>query len=228
MNQMSEPIQQLDHLHLINFLASPQSNTWKPCYSPYCIFTISYTLNPHSRSRLRWNWEISRLMGVSSSLESYILLISAGKPYVGSLLLQTNSLDGELLPRLYYYWWNQRWWLEVLSIWLIFVEQDDSLFDSSKNSSPRVVSTLSNVLRHTPSVPSIIITDLQEIVVFTPVQTGDAHGGTYERVKTTEFSLALRVITAAYLDRELPDRVFLNRPDVDNGVNTDLVFPEGP
>ena len=108
------------------------------------------------------------------------------------------------------------------------LEQDDSLFDSSKNVSPRVVSTLSNVLRHTPSVPSIIITDLQEIVMFTPVQTGDAHGGTYERVKTTEFSLALRVITAAYLDRELPDRVFLNCPDVDNGVNTDLVFPEGP
>ena len=108
------------------------------------------------------------------------------------------------------------------------LEQDDSLFDSSKNVSPRVVSTLSNVLRHTPSVPSIIITDLQEIVMFTPVQTGDAHGGTYERVKTTEFSLALRVITAAYLDRELPDRVFLNCPDVNNGVDTDLVFPKGP
>jgi len=36
----------------------------------------------------------------------------------------------------------------------------------------------------------------------------------------------LRVITAAYLDEELPAKVFLNRPDIDNGVNTDLVFPE--
>jgi len=47
--------------------------------------------------------------------------------------------------------------------------------------------------------------------VFTPAETGDSDvldAGNYERVKTTEFSLALRVITAAYLDRELPDRVF--------------------
>jgi len=90
----------------------------------------------------------------------------------------------------------------------MFVEQDSSIFDSSNIVSPRVVGALSNVLRHTPSVPSIIITDLQEIAVFTPAQAGDSHAGNYERVKTTEFSLALRVITAAYLDRELPDRVF--------------------
>jgi len=64
--------------------------------------------------------------------------------------------------------------------------------------------------------------------VFTPAQARDSDAGNYERVKMTEFSLALRIITAAYLDDELPARVFLNRPDVDNGVNTDLVFPEGP
>jgi len=40
--------------------------------------------------------------------------------------------------------------------------------------------------------------------------------------------LALRIITAAYLDNELPARVFLNCLDVDNRVNTDLVFPKGP
>jgi len=108
------------------------------------------------------------------------------------------------------------------------LEQDNSLFNSSKNVSPRVVSTLSNVLRHTPSVPSIVITNLQEIAVFTPAQARDSDAGNYVRVKTTEFSLALRIITAAYLDDELPARVFLNRPDVDNGVNTDLVFPEDP
>ena len=64
--------------------------------------------------------------------------------------------------------------------------------------------------------------------MFTPAQTGDSGAGTYERVKTTEFSLALRVVTAAYLDQELPAGVFLNCPDVDNGVDTDLVLPEGP
>ena len=64
--------------------------------------------------------------------------------------------------------------------------------------------------------------------MFTPAQAGDSYAGNYERVKTTEFSLALRVITAAYLDDELPARVFLNCPDVDNGIDTDLVFPEGP
>ena len=91
-----------------------------------------------------------------------------------------------------------------------------------------MVGALSNVLRHTPSVPSIIVTDLQEIAVFIPSQAGDSGCGTYERVKTTQFPLALRVITAAYLDDELPARVFLNCPDVDNGVDTDLVLPEGP
>ena len=167
-------------------------------------------------------------MGVSSSLEPSISLIQAGKPYVGSLLPQTNSLDGELLPLLYYCWWESRLPLGVSSIWPIFVEQDDNLFDSSKRISPPVVSALSDVLRCVPSVPSIIITDIQEIVVFTPAQAGDSYAGNYERVKTTEFSLALRVITAAYLDDELPARVFLNCPDVDNGIDTDLVFPEGP
>jgi len=29
--QMSEPIQQFDHHHLIDFTDSPQSNTWNPC-----------------------------------------------------------------------------------------------------------------------------------------------------------------------------------------------------
>ena len=64
--------------------------------------------------------------------------------------------------------------------------------------------------------------------MFTPAQARDSDAGNYERVKMTEFSLALRIITTAYLDDELPARVFLNRPDVDNRVNTDLVFPEGP
>ena len=108
------------------------------------------------------------------------------------------------------------------------LEQDDDLFDCSKNVSSRVVGALSNVLRHTPSVPSIIITNLQDIVVFTPARAGDSHAGNYERVKTTEFSLALRVIIAAYLDDELPARVFLNCPDDDYGVDINLVFPEGP
>ena len=116
---------------------------------------------------------------------------------------------------------------DILKTWQI-TEQDVSLFDSSKNLSARVVGALSNVLRHTPSVPSIIVTDLQEIAVFIPSQAGDSGCGTYERVKTTQFPLALRVITAAYLDDELPARVFLNCPDVDNGVDTDLVLPEGP
>ena len=108
------------------------------------------------------------------------------------------------------------------------VKQDDNLFDSSKNVSPHVVGALSDVFRCTPSVPSIIITDLQEIVVFIPIEAGNSEAGNYQRVKTTEFSLALRAITAAYLDDELPARVFLNCPDVDNGVDPDLIFPEGP
>ena len=102
------------------------------------------------------------------------------------------------------------------------------MFNSSGNVSSHVVSALSNVLLHTPSVTFIIATDFREIVVFTPAQANDSDAGTYERVKTTEFSLALRTITAAYLDREHPDRLFFNCPDFDNGIDTDLVLPEGP
>ena len=141
--QSSKPIQQLDHCHLSNSTASPQNNTWKPYYSPYCIFTISYTLNPHSKGHVRWNQEISTLMGVSSSPEPSISLIQAGKLYVGSLLPQTNPMNGGLLPLLYYCWWAQG----RLDIWPMLY---DSLLDSAKNVSPRVVGALSNALRRIP------------------------------------------------------------------------------
>ena len=85
-----------------------------------------------------------------------------------------------------------------------------------------------NACLHIPSVPFIIATDLQDIVVFTPAQTGDSGAGTYERVKTTEFSLALRVVTAAYLDQELPAGVFLNCPDVDKESIQIWFFPKAP
>ena len=89
---------------------------------------------------------------------------------------------------------------------------------------------------HTPSVHCIIVTNLQEIVVFVRFRDDgfrddrsqdDSYCGTYERVKTTDFPLALRAVTAAYLDRELPVGVFLSCYDSD-GVDMNLVLPEGP
>lgn len=97
-----------------------------------------------------------------------------------------------------------------------------------ENISQSTQSTLSKTLLHTPSVHCIIVTNLQEIVVFVRSRDDDSYAGTYERVKMTDFPLALRAVTAAYLDRELPARAFLNCPDVDYGVDMDLVFPEGP
>jgi len=64
--------------------------------------------------------------------------------------------------------------------------------------------------------------------VFTPAETDDSDTGNYERVKTTEFSLALKVLTAAYLDDELLSGVFLSCFDLDYGIDTDLIFPKGP
>ena len=64
--------------------------------------------------------------------------------------------------------------------------------------------------------------------MFTPAETDDSDAGNYERVKTTEFSLALRVLTAAYLDDELLSGVFLSCFDLDYGIDTDLILPEGP
>ena len=102
------------------------------------------------------------------------------------------------------------------------------MFDCSENISQRTQSTLSKTLVHTPSVHSVIVTNLQEIAVFVRSQDDDSYAETYERVKTTDFPLALRAVAAAYLDRELPARVFLNCPGIDYGVDMDLVFPEGP
>ena len=102
------------------------------------------------------------------------------------------------------------------------------MFDCSENISQRTQSTLSKTLVHTPSVHSVIVTNLQEIAVFVRSQDDDSYAETYERVKTTDFPLALRAVSAAYLDRELPARVFLNYPGIDYGVDMDLVFPEGP
>ena len=102
------------------------------------------------------------------------------------------------------------------------------MFDCSENISQRTQSMLSKTLVHTPSVHCIIVTNLQGIVVFVRSQDDDSYAGTYERVRTTDFPLALRAVAAAYLDRELPARVFLNYPGIDYGVDMDLVFPEGP
>ena len=63
--------------------------------------------------------------------------------------------------------------------------------------------------------------------MFTPAETDDLDAGNYERVKTTEFLLALRVLTAAYLDDKLFSGVFLSCFDLDYEIDTDLIFPKG-
>ena len=73
---------------------------------------------------------MSTLKGMSSNPEPSISLIQAGKLYVGSLLPQTNSMNGGLLPLLHYCWWDSQGRLDISSIWPMLY---DSLLDSAKN-----------------------------------------------------------------------------------------------
>ena len=166
-------------------------------------------------------------MGVSFSFESCMSLHSLGSRmwvhfYRGRIpVTESQCSDFTVAGKID---GNQQY---IPIVWQIF-QQDDDLFDCSENISQRTQSMLSKTLVHTPSVHCIIVTNLQEIVVFVRSQDDDSYAGTYERVRTTDFPLALRAVAAAYLDRELPARVFLNCPDIEYGVDMDLVFPEGP
>ncbi|KAF5344205.1 hypothetical protein D9756_011326 [Leucocoprinus leucothites] len=102
------------------------------------------------------------------------------------------------------------------------------LFDSQDRITPPVKVGLSRVLKHTPSVPSIIVTNLQDIVLFlTP--TARRPGYCFEKIVTDNPPLALRAISTAYLYDKLPDPYFINIPSLDGeDYGPALVLPEGP
>jgi hypothetical protein len=100
--------------------------------------------------------------------------------------------------------------------------QPDNLFAPDGTVTPGTGDALSKILQHTPEVYCIIVTNFIEIAVFTPPRE-ERPGYTFERPKTTHFTLTLRAISAASLFDLLP-RTFIHHPDID----TISIIHEGP
>ncbi|KAF9441842.1 hypothetical protein P691DRAFT_739419 [Macrolepiota fuliginosa MF-IS2] len=101
------------------------------------------------------------------------------------------------------------------------------LFDSEGKVTPQVEHTLHRAIECTPSLPSIIVTNFKVIGVFSPPKPDRAEA-VFERVATTQFSLTLRVVSFAYLNKALPSGVFINIPRPDLDTDGDFILPEGP
>ncbi|KAF9486112.1 hypothetical protein BDN70DRAFT_235946 [Pholiota conissans] len=107
----------------------------------------------------------------------------------------------------------------------IFLCMPDALFDSKGKVSSRVQYALSKALQYQPKTPSVIVSNLNELVVFFP-PTWRAPEPRFERVSTTQHGLALQVLTTACLFRELHFTVlYLNYPDFDVVSDLNLAGP---
>ena len=107
------------------------------------------------------------------------------------------------------------------------LEQPDELFDSKGTVSPRVEYVLSKALECKPSVPSIIVTNFEDIAIFHPRAWNRPEPG-FERISTTLPPLALRVISTGYVHSAFGHWGYINTPDPNMEVDETLILPEGP
>lgn len=114
----------------------------------------------------------------------------------------------------------------VLQISNTMLQQSDNLFHSSGKVSSRVEYALSLALEHTPSA-TIIVTNFKDIALFFPPARNRPEP-TFERISTTQPSLALRVLGTAYLLNVIGARRFINVPNPDIEIDEDVVLPQGP
>ncbi|TFK37015.1 hypothetical protein BDQ12DRAFT_736436 [Crucibulum laeve] len=103
----------------------------------------------------------------------------------------------------------------------------NSLFDSKGNISSHVEYALSKALEFKPLTPSIIVTNFKDITVFFAPACNPPEP-VFERVSSTQSSLALRVISTACLNDALPAGHYINVPRPDMEVGGNLILPEGP
>ncbi|KIM42277.1 hypothetical protein M413DRAFT_130315 [Hebeloma cylindrosporum] len=86
---------------------------------------------------------------------------------------------------------------------------------------------LSKCLQYNPGVSSIIVTNFQDIAIFSP-PTQTRQEAIYRKILTTQPILALRVISAAYLLGVLPRGIYIHTPHPDFEIDPNLILPEGP
>ncbi|KAJ3559981.1 hypothetical protein NP233_g11131 [Leucocoprinus birnbaumii] len=105
-----------------------------------------------------------------------------------------------------------------------------NMFDRSGSVTWELRNSLSAVFVQSSSVSSVIITNLQDIVVFFPPKPHkqSLNLGTFERIEHTQFPLALRTLVAAYLNESLPFGKFLVIPNIHCKYDKSLISPEGP
>ncbi|KIM43985.1 hypothetical protein M413DRAFT_433218 [Hebeloma cylindrosporum] len=107
------------------------------------------------------------------------------------------------------------------------VSLPDKLFNTNGQVSSRVECILSKCLQYKPGVPFIIVTNFQDIAIFSP-PTRRRPEAIYRKMLTTQPVLALRVISAAYLLDVLPRGVYINTPDPFPEIDPHIILPEGP
>jgi len=110
---------------------------------------------------------------------------------------------------------------------ITFFHQPDDLFGFEGELSSLTEYALSKAVEYKASVPSIIVTNFKDIAVFFP-PTRDRPQAAFEKVSTDRPSLALRVISMAYLLSALPAGVYIDVPHPDMEVDEKLILPEGP
>ncbi|KAG6901382.1 hypothetical protein C0995_012646 [Termitomyces sp. Mi166 len=97
------------------------------------------------------------------------------------------------------------------------------------NISPLAAHVLSQAFDHNSvaSPVAIIMTNFRDLIVFFPPTPGDSQPS-FEIVSTTQFSLALQVVSAACMHRTLPLGSWIQSPDSDIGYKSNLRVLEGP
>ncbi|KAF8162116.1 hypothetical protein BJ912DRAFT_1006667 [Pholiota molesta] len=110
----------------------------------------------------------------------------------------------------------------------IFLCLPGELFDSKGNVSSRVEYALFKAFEYSPSTPSIVVSNFEDIAIFS-LSGRSPPKPVFERVSTTQPSLALRVLAAAYLHRHI-DRggEYINLPPATIEVDESVVLPQGP
>ncbi|KAH7916633.1 hypothetical protein BJ138DRAFT_1139528 [Hygrophoropsis aurantiaca] len=109
----------------------------------------------------------------------------------------------------------------------IILALPDGPFNSEGKVSPQVEYALSKALEYNPSVPSILVTNFKDIAVFLP-PSWKRPEPVFERISTTQPTLALRVLSTAYLHDALPAGVYIDVPRPDMEVDENFIRPQGP
>ncbi|KAG6887344.1 hypothetical protein C0995_015939 [Termitomyces sp. Mi166 len=127
-----------------------------------------------------------------------------------------SAIYGAIFSSMEFVWPEQIGSIMVLAL-------ADSLFEPEGHISSPVACALSQALEYDPIAPSaIIVTNFKDLAVFFPPSRTNPQPS-FERVSTTQFSLALQVISAACVYGTLPGS-WIARPDRE----FEFVLPEGP